>query len=140
MDIFTLDDLLDLSIGSSKRDLVITSIELKALKAGDSSRTKLVLTCEEMETRKQFLISDAYVADGFSNTNLSIKGLWVTLDAKKAINPYTTLGRLLKYYNCGTLNDLLNKKITAYPDHKNYLVALTCDLPGTDAEISRLIA
>lgn len=134
MEELTLDDLLNLPIGTSKRDLTITSVHTKTV--GETQRQKLVLTVKEEFTGKTFLISDAYTKSG---DKVVIQGLWITLTADKKINPTTTLGRFLAYYKAAGIQSLEGMQIQAYPDAKNYLVAIATDFPDNDYDIQLLL-
>ena len=54
--------------------------------------------------------------------------MWIQLDDNKKLIANSTLGKLLTYHKVNTISDLVEKKVTGYPDLNGYVVLTTLSL------------
>lgn len=74
---------------------------------------------------RDFQISDVWLDK--AGTKI-IKGLFLTLTAPDKISSGCSLGKLLSYYNKNQLKDFIGNQVIVYPDKKDFLVLVACEL------------
>jgi len=123
-------NLLDLKIGTSIRKLIVKDINKELIVKDKNNELKemykVIFKVNDDYTNNNFNISDAWVQ---TNTGIQIKGLWLALQNNgDEILKTSTLAKVLKYYNVNTLKDLIGQTVYVYPDSKNFLVLVACDM------------
>lgn len=123
-------NILNLKVGKIRK-LTVKSIRNDTIKKIDNGQEKLldkiIFETEDPYTQKQFSISDAWVDTA---NGIKIKGLWLSLQNGEAeIQKHSNLAKLLEHYKIETLQDFIGKTVDAYPDEKNFLVLVACNLP-----------
>lgn len=120
---------LDFNVGSQLRTVIVTNIEKREITTKEGAiSNKIVLKVSEKGSRHKFDISDIWTD---SSKGKKIKGLWLsTVDEKLA--PNSAIATLLNFYKIGSLKEMIDKELLAYPDSRNFLVIVACDVQNED--------
>ena len=120
-------NVLNVGIGDPTKNLTIQDIKVENVTFEDNrSSNKAVLVCETGDGRV-IDVSEAWTKDkkGISK----VQGLWVNLDNNEKLAANSVLAKFLTYNKVGTLNELVGKTLTGYPDEKDYTVFTSFDDP-----------
>lgn len=122
-----MDDILNVKVAQSpKRKVKITKVEKKEVSTLSGVKLEKVLfETFEPATGKSFTISDAWVED--TGGLKKVKGLWFSL-VDGELHKGSTLARMMDYYECKVIGDLVGQIVTAYPDKNDYVVFTSCDM------------
>jgi len=121
-------DILKFGLGKPEKEqkLTITAIETEDVKMTDQSmKTKIILICQNSDGVKMNL-DEGWIRD--YKGSIKNQGFWLTVDNNNAINPVSTLGRLLTYTGSSIMQDLIGKKVTAYPKSNGFFAITTTDV------------
>ncbi len=119
--------ILNIGIGDPTKTLKIVDIRIDEIQFDDDRKSsKAVLICETVDGRN-IEISEAWVVD--KKGNKKVQGLWINLDGKKKLAANSVLAKFLTYHKVGTINELMTKEITGYPDENDYTVFTTIEDP-----------
>ena len=120
-----MSNFLKIPVGTSLRTLVITEIEKRTIFSKDDTESeKIVFQAKERDSDRSFEISDIWVND---HKGLRIQGLWLVL-TNGELSPASAIAKLLNHYEISTIEQFIGKEIKAYPDSKNFLVLVACDM------------
>jgi hypothetical protein len=126
------DNFLKTKIGSQLRKMAITKIEKEIITTHDRESEKVIFTVKDGILNKEFKISDCWLRG--KKGELKIVGLWYLPTDTGEITPNSSLAKLLNFYSCDVLQDMLNKTVSVYPDPKEYLVLIGCDCKEAELE------
>ena len=119
--------ILNIGIGEPTKTLTVRDLRVDEVQFDDDrTSNKAVLICETADGRN-IEISEAWVVD--KKGNKKVQGLWINLDGKKKLAANSVLAKFLTFHRVGTLNELINKELTGYPDENDYTVFTTIDDP-----------
>lgn len=110
-----------LKIPVDKRFRKLKIVDIRLISASNKQgvlKNKIEFVLIDPKTKNEFIISDAMIRPN------EIHGLWFTTKDGKFITSESTIGKVLRYYKCSTLEELSTKTIDAYPDKDNFLVIL----------------
>lgn len=125
------ENFLKMKPAPQRRQVTVKNISTTTIPSSEGgTRTKIVFEVFDAVAQRTFSVSDVYVEVTSTNdTSFKIKGLWFPEDQKATEFPAgSSVVKLLNYYNVETLGDLLNKKVFVYPDNKNFLVLVACNI------------
>jgi hypothetical protein len=109
----------NIKIGTHRK-LQIIDIRTEFLPHNDS--TKIVFTVIDERGKNKLEISDAVIKH--PRNGKVIKAIYLAKDHENNIIINSTLGKVLQYYNCSTINDMLGKFVIVEADPKDYLVLI----------------
>lgn len=119
------NNFLKIPVGNTLRTLVITEVEKRTITSKDDTKSeKIVFQAKERDSDRNFEISDIWVND---HKGLRIQGLWLVLSGGE-LSPASALAKLLNHYEIQTIEQFIGKEVKAYPDSKNFLVLVACDM------------
>ena len=119
--------ILNIGIGEPTKTLTVRDMRIDEVQFDDDrTSNKAVMICETADGRT-IEISEAWVVD--KKGNKKVQGLWINLDSKKKLAANSVLARFLTFHKVGTINELINKELTGYPDENDYTVFTTIDNP-----------
>lgn len=105
------------------RQLTIENVSVDTITFEDGrTAEKVFLKCKTITGDREFNISEAW---NKTRKNKKVQGLWVQLDDDKKLIANSTLAKLLAYHEVNTISDLIEKKVTGYPDPNGYVVLTT---------------
>jgi hypothetical protein len=114
---------LNAQIGSQLRKVKVKDIKKEEIKSNEKDSEKIVFTVYDDTVKREFKISDCWIE---SEKTLKISGLWYLANDEGIIAPNSTLAKMLTFYKCSSLVDLLNSEVLTYPDPKGFLVLVGC--------------
>lgn len=122
---------LEYKIANPLRKLRVISVQDKEINVQDRISKKLILTTKDELNGYTFVISDVWLQA--PDEAPKIQGLWINeiLDAEgvRSIAPHSTIAKVLEYYKINkSLKELEGTEVFAYPDSKNFLVLVACDV------------
>lgn len=106
------------------RKVTITSIERRTVSMPEYKESEKICFMVEDSNGKQFQISDVWVEN---NGEVKIKGLWFTLNSDE-ISPTSSLAKLMNHYKIESLGDFEGLEVDTFPDDRDFLVLVACDL------------
>lgn len=129
---------LNAKAGKKMRFVKVNDIQKETINNGNNGREseKIIFTVADDMVKREFKISDSWIALE-TEPHLKIAGLWYLANDEDIIAHNSTLAKLLTYYDCESLADMMYKEVKVYPDPKGYLVLVSCD--ATDEELDNAL-
>tara|TARA_Y100000294_G_C8458464_1_gene297559 strand:+ start:131 stop:508 length:378 start_codon:yes stop_codon:yes gene_type:complete len=118
-------DFLNMEIWCGPRSATVTDVNLIEFRSDGGETYKKIQFTVENSYGARLIISDAWVTE--RDREPKVRGLYHNVDKHNGIYyipSHTTVSKLLEYYSCKTISDMLGETVEVLPDENGYEVII----------------